>query len=61
MCCEKIIFSGVLIFLSYVLLITMLSIVIHLTRNEKKFKIVYLCSKLLTIKNIVGSYLKNYK
>ena len=52
--CEKII-PGVLIIFSYVLLITSLSIVIQLTRNDKKFQIVYLCSKLLTIKNIVGS------
>ena len=49
------IISSVLILLSYVLLITMLSIVLQLTSNDKKFQIVYLCSKLLTIKNIVGS------
>ena len=53
---DKNIFSYFLLFLSYALLLSMLSFIVYIISNEnKQFKIVYLCSKLLTIKNIVGS------
>ena len=46
----------VLSFFPYIFIISMQSIVLYLTINEKiQFKCVYLCSKLLTIKNIVAS------